>query len=87
MINKFVMKKTPTIEACQWNGENKEEIEAFLGDSGFVVGRYVQIGVLDKYQKPTIANVSVGNYVIKRDDGKFYAITAQDLFENYVLAD
>ncbi|UAW96508.1 hypothetical protein pEaSNUABM22_00020 [Erwinia phage pEa_SNUABM_22] len=87
MINRFQLKKVPTLEACQWNGENVEEMEKFLNGHGHVVGRYVQIGVLDEYRKPSIANVSVGNYAVKHEDGRFDAMTASELMDKYVLAD
>lgn len=87
MINRFQLRKAPTLEACQWNGENVEEMNNFLNGSGYVVGRYVQIGITDQYGKPTLANVSVGNYAVKHEDGKYGAITASELFEQYVLAD
>ncbi|AWY08301.1 hypothetical protein HOT49_gp021 [Erwinia phage vB_EamM_Alexandra] len=87
MINRFQLKKVPTLEACQWNGENVEEMDKFLGGHGYVKGRYVEIGLLDKYQKPTLANVSVGNYAVKYEDGSFGALTASELMDKYVLAD
>lgn len=87
MINRFQMKKVPTLEAVQWNGENVEEMNNFLDGHGYVKGRYVEIGILDEYRKPTVANVSVGNYAVKRDDGSYGAITASELHNNYVLAD
>ncbi|QZE58577.1 hypothetical protein pEaSNUABM28_00020 [Erwinia phage pEa_SNUABM_28] len=87
MINRFQLKKVPTLEACQWNGENVEEMQKFIDGHGYVVGRYVQIGVLDEYRKPSIANVSVGNYAVKHEDGRFDAMTASELMDKYVLAD
>ncbi|QZE56219.1 hypothetical protein pEaSNUABM40_00022 [Erwinia phage pEa_SNUABM_40] len=87
MINRFQLKRVPVIEACQWNGENIDEMNQFLNGSGYVVGRYVQIGVTDQFGKPTLANVSVGNYAVKHEDGKFDAITASELMDLYVLAD
>lgn len=87
MINRFQMKKTPQLDACQWNGENVEEMNKFLNGNGYVVGRYVQIGVLDSRGAPTIANVSVGNYAVRHDNGKCAAMTASELFDTYVLAD
>ena len=87
MINRFQLKRVPVIQACQWNGENVEEMNEFLNGSGYVVGRYVQIGVTDQYGKPTLANVAVGNYAVKHENGKYDAITASDLHTNYVLAD
>ncbi len=87
MINRFQLKKLPTLEACQWNGVNVEEMNAFLGGNGSVKGRYVEIGVLDVSGKPTVSNVSVGNYAVKHEDGSYAAMTASDLFQDYVLAD
>ncbi|UAW52804.1 hypothetical protein pEaSNUABM23_00022 [Erwinia phage pEa_SNUABM_23] len=87
MINRFQLKRVPVIEACQWNGENIDEMNQFLNGSGYVVGRYVQIGVTDQFGKPTLANVSVGSYAVKHEDGKFDAITASELMDLYVLAD
>lgn len=87
MINTFRMKKTPTLKACQWNGENVREIEDFIGTSGHVQGRYVMLGATDQWGKPTIHNVSVGNYVVLTESGKFLAMTSTELFELYVLED
>lgn len=87
MINRFQLKRVPVIEACQWNGENVEEMNNFLNGSGYVVGRYVQIGVTDQFGKPTLANVAVGNYAVKNENGKYDAITASELMDLYVLAD
>lgn len=91
MINKYVMKKTPTIEACQWLGVNVEEMDEFLdtgkGNHGYIQGRYVQIGWVDEYHKPTVLNVSIGNYVVRDENGKYSAMTAQELFDKYILAD
>lgn len=87
MINRFQLKRVPVIEACQWNGENVEEMNEFLNGGGYVVGRYVQIGVTDKQGNPTLANVAVGNYAVKDEDGKYGAITASELMDLYVLAD
>jgi len=87
MINRFQMKKTPTLDACQWNGENVEEMDQFLNGNGYVVGRYVQLGVLDDHGVPTIANVSVGNYAVRHEDGTVEAMTATEQYDKYVLAD
>ncbi|AQT28508.1 hypothetical protein YOLOSWAG_21 [Erwinia phage vB_EamM_Yoloswag] len=87
MINKFRLKQIPTIEACQWNGENRQEIEEFIGTSGHVQGRYVMLGALDRYGKPTIQNISVGNYVVRTDSGKLCGMVSTELFELYVLED
>lgn len=87
MINIFRMKKIPTIKACQWNGENHEEIEDFIGDAGHIQGRYVMLGAVDQWGKPTILNVSVGNYVVQTEDGKFCGMLITELFDLYVLED
>lgn len=87
MINTFRMKKTPTLRACQWNGENRREIEEFIGDAGHVQGSYVMLGALDPWGKPTIQNVSVSNYVVQTPDGKFRGMLCSELFDLYVLED
>ena len=86
MINAFRMKKTPALRACQWNGENRREIEEFIGNAGYVQGSYVMIGAVDSWNKPTIQNVSVGNYVVEQD-GKFRGMLASELFDLYELED
>lgn len=87
MINTFRLKKTPTIEACQWNGENHKEIEDFIGDAGHIQGRYVMLGAVDAQGKPTILNINVGNYVVRTEDGKFSGMLNTELFELYTLED
>ncbi len=87
MINRYQLKKVPTLEACQWNGDNDEEMDKFLDGHGYVVGSYVQIGVTDRYGQPTLLNVSVGNYAVKHENGSYSALTASELMNDYVLAD
>lgn len=86
MINKFEMRELPTLEAVQWNGDNDEEVNAFLNERGYVNGRYVEVGVRGEDGLPKLAVVSVGNYVVKHPNGDYAPMTASDLFDKYQLA-
>jgi len=61
------IKKPVAIEAVQWDGYNKKEIEKFIGDNGFVKGAYVDIGTLEG-----LMVASEGDYIIKGIKGEFY---------------
>jgi len=87
VINTFRIKKTPTLRACQWNGENHKEIEDFIGDAGHIQGRYVMLGAVGRGNQPSIQNVSVGNYVVQDEDGNFHSMLCSELFDLYVLED
>ncbi|WOL24602.1 hypothetical protein fHeYen902_256 [Yersinia phage fHe-Yen9-02] len=86
MINTFTLKKTPTIQACQWNGSNIKEMDTFLNGSGYCKGQYVEVGAVVNGQ-PTLRNARVGSYVIKDALGNYSVLYAEELFEQYVLSD
>ena len=60
-------KKPVVIDAVTWTGENKEEVQEFIGDAGFVKGHYVDIGTLEGMMV-----ASIGDYIIKGVKGEFY---------------
>lgn len=68
-------KKPVIIEAMKWTEDNAKEIQAFIGDSGFVKGMYVDIGTLEG-----IMVASKGDYIIKGVKGEFYPCK-RDVFE------
>ena len=68
-------KKPVVIEAVRWDGENKNEVEQFLDNNGFVKGDYVDIGTLEG-----LMTASVGDMIIKGVKGEFYPCKP-DIFE------
>lgn len=73
-------KKPVTIEAVKWDGENIEEIKAFVGSS--------YIGGENGYDKKLVISTlegdmlaSIGDYIIKGVKGEFYPCKP-DIFEN-----
>ena len=73
-------KKPVTIECVKWDGENIEEIKAFVGSS------YIG-GEKDDDKKLVISTLegdmlaSIGDYIIKGVKGEFYPCKP-DIFEN-----
>jgi hypothetical protein len=63
---KFI-KKPIVIEAIEWTGDNSEEIQSFIGNSGYVKGDYIDIGTLEG-----IMVASKGDMIIKGINGEFY---------------
>ena len=63
----FYRKKPVIIEAIQFNGENLNEMEAFVP-----VGRYGDDGTFYIVTLEGERHVSVGDYVIKGVKGEFY---------------
>lgn len=86
MINTFRLKKIPTVQACQWNGENVKEINTFLFDMGSVRGEYVEYGGMH-LGRPIMNLVRVGDYLVKSEDGCFTTMTTQELLDKYELED
>lgn len=74
-------KKPVEIDACQWTGENAEEIQTFLhhghphAAAGWVKGSYVEIGTLEG-----LMVASPGDWIIKGIKGEFYPCKP-DIFE------
>jgi hypothetical protein len=64
-------KKPVVIEALQWTGENKWEVQKFLGGTdspmGWVKGAYVDIGTLEG-----LMVASIGDWIIRGVKGEFY---------------
>jgi len=75
-------KKPVVIEAIQWNGENKDEIQNFCGD-------VVKFKMYDRVSGPPHLVVktleghmdaSIGDYIIRGVQGEFYPCKP-DIFE------
>lgn len=60
-------KKPIVIETMQWLGDNKKEIESFIGNSGYVKGDYIDIATLEGNMV-----ASINDYIIKGVEGEFY---------------
>lgn len=84
------MKRPIVVECCQWDGNNLNEIEKFVGDKlhkKYIEGNYfgsrkkvvqllgVEIETLEGNHK-----ARVGDYIIKGVDGEFYPCK-KDIFE------
>jgi len=71
-------KRPVVIEAIQWDGQNRSEIVAFVGetlDAAWSVGGFCFINTLEGRM-----NVSVGDWVIRGVQGEFYPCKP-DIFE------
>ena len=79
-MQKFV-KKPVVIEAVEYNGANKEEIEAFVGKKLDTV--YTELKEPLELKIPTLEGdmkASKGDYIIKGIKGEFYPCKP-DIFE------
>lgn len=74
MVKRYV-KKPVVIEALQYTGNNKDEIDKFVGDK---VLQYEEDGVIIKTLEGHYKG-SVGDYIIKGVEGEFYPCK-QDIF-------
>jgi len=71
-------KKPVVIEAIQWDGQNKDEIQAFFQKSP--IGYYIEDGCLLISTLEGIMKASKGDYIIKGVHGEFYPCKP-DIFE------
>lgn len=74
MIKKYIKNPIP-IEAVQWNGDNKDEILSFIGESAEIRGGSLYIKTLEGDMFAPI-----GSYIIKGVNGEFYPCR-EDIFE------
>ena len=74
MIKKYIKNPIP-IEALQWNGDNKDEVLSFIGESAEIRGGSLYIKTLEGDMLATI-----GSYIIKGVNGEFYPCR-EDIFE------
>lgn len=74
MIKKYIKNPIP-IEALQWNGDNKDEILSFIGESAEIRGGSLYIKTLEGDMFAPI-----GSYIIKGVNGEFYPCR-EDIFE------
>ena len=74
-MSKKYIKKPVVIEAVQWTGINKNEVEDFIKDFGSVKGDYVDIATLEG-----LMVASIGDFIIKGVKGEFYPCKP-DIFE------
>lgn len=74
MIKKYIKNPIP-IEALQWNGDNKDEVLSFIGESAEIRGGSLYIKTLEGDMFAPI-----GSYIIKGVNGEFYPCR-EDIFE------
>lgn len=74
MIKKYIKNPIP-IEAIQWDGNNEEEVLAFIGETAQLRGGSLYIQTLEGDMLATI-----GSYIIKGVNGEFYPCR-EDIFE------
>ena len=72
-------RKPITVEAIQWNGNNLDEVIAFLGTKTY--GEFAG-SVLVETPKASLT-VAVGNWIIKGADGEFYPCNPGDFERTY----
>jgi hypothetical protein len=69
-------KKPVTIEALQWNGNNKDEIKCFCGESCvFIIVNANKVKIKETLQIVTLEGTmeaSLGDYIIKGIKGEYY---------------
>ena len=76
----FYRKKPVIIEAVQWTGDNRKEIFDFCEKSFFSLGNGSSDIQLKISTLEGIMTASIGDYIIKDVDGKFY-LCKPDIFK------
>lgn len=83
MIQKYIKKPIP-VEACQWDGNNEEELRQFVGpDIYFDTNNRVKLeGIKNVYISTLEGRMRghIGDYIIKGVHGEFYPC-AKNIFE------
>lgn len=83
MIRKYVKKPIP-IEACQWNGNNEEELKQFVGsDIYFDTNDRVKMeGVKNVYVSTLEGSMRghIGDYIVRGPYSEFYPVK-REIFE------
>ena len=82
-MQKFV-KKPVVVQAVEYNGANKEEIEAFVGKKLDTV--YTELKEPLELKIPTLEGdmkASKGDYIIKGINNEFYPIKSEIFFKTY----
>lgn len=74
MIKKYIKNPIP-VEAIQWDGNNEEEILAFIGKTAQLRGGSLYIKTLEGDMLAPI-----GSYIIKGVNGEFYPCR-EDIFQ------
>jgi len=70
-------KRPVVIEAVRWLN-NPDEVQSFIGSSGYVKGEYVYIGTLEG-----LMVASHGDYIIKGVNGEFYPCKPEIFLKTY----
>lgn len=83
MIKKY-KRKSDFVEAVQWTGENKEEIDTFVGDKGIVSSSNILSFLMPKRSLiPFFVNVEVGSFVMKESGDKFSVLDPYKMSKMY----
>jgi hypothetical protein len=76
-------RKSKTVEAILWTKDNLQEVKDFFEDGHLVAEAFTPDGICDtlyfKNSEGTVS-VSIGNYIVKEDNGEYYSYEA-DRFE------
>ena len=90
MIRKYVKKPMP-IEACQWTGNNEDELRMFVGtDIYFDTNDRVKMeGIKNVYISTLEGQMRghIGDYIIKGIHGEFYPCAKNIFEESYDVYD
>lgn len=83
MIKKY-KRKSDFVEAVQWTGENKEEVETFVGDE-CIVSRSKTLSLLlpKRSLTPFFVNVKVDSFIIKEPGDKFSILDPYKMAKMY----
>ena len=83
MISIYVKKPIP-IQACQWNGNNEDELRAFVGDNIYFDTNdcVSEEGLKDIYIYTLEGRMRghIGDYIIRGTKGEYYPC-AREIFE------
>lgn len=83
MIKKY-KRKSDFVEAVQWTGENKEEVETFVGDECIVSSSKTLSFLLPKRSLvPFLVNVKVDSFIMKESGDKFSILDPYKMAKMY----
>lgn len=83
MIKKY-KRKSDFVEAVQWTGENKEEVETFVGEECIVSPtKTLSFSLPKRSLIPFLVNVEVGSFIMKESGDKFSILDPYKMAKMY----
>lgn len=87
MIKKY-KRKSDFVEAVQWTGENKEEVETFVGEECIVSPtKTLSFSLPKRSLIPFLVNVEVDSFIMKESGDKFSILDPYKMAKMYELYD